>query len=65
VAVLGRGRGGLGPSLFVQAPQFFHHLLIIALTRRSRARPAAPRVFWVEPPLQLAKNSTVEHRWKI
>lgn len=31
VAVLGWGRGALAPPLFVQAPQFFHRLVIIAM----------------------------------
>jgi len=53
VAVLGRGSGGLGPSVFVQAPQFFHRLLITA--PHSGARP--PRVFWLEPSLKLWRTT--------
>ena len=52
VAVLGRGRGGLGPlTFFLYRPPVFPptHYCRPPPTRRSGARP--PRVFWLEPPL--------------
>jgi len=51
VAVLGPGRGGgaSGPH-FLSSPQFFHRLLIIA--PHSELGGPAPRVFWLESPLE-------------
>jgi len=41
--------GGLGPSLFVQAPQFFHRLLIIVPPIGTRG--PGPQSVWLEPRL--------------
>jgi len=53
VAVLGRGRGGLGPLTFCPAsPSFSTDYLLLPPTRRSGAR--LPRLFWLELPLLLS-----------
>ena len=61
VAVLGWGRGGgaSAPSLFVQAPQFFHRLLIIAPppTRRLVAWPQSVLARTLEPLLVISTCS--------
>jgi len=55
VAVLGRGRvGPLPPHFFVQVPQFFHRLPIIAPLYSALGSRPPPRIF-------LARTVTVDH----